>query len=206
MVQLAAITDYITSLNEAEQCFKLSQSTDPDFFTEWCTPLPELSEAECQRLDLIKHRYQYHRQYGHLLEGAVNFIVIAPLLEMAGFYDSPFHLRSEASVRLELSDEQGRIYQGRIDSLIVTDQVWIILVEAKRTSFNVEVALPQAIAYMAASPYPQQPAFGLVSNGAYSMFVKLYQYQYQFSDDFSLNRQRNELYGVLQILNRLKQQ
>lgn len=37
-----------------------------------------------QRLDQIKQRYLYHRQYGHLLEGAVNFIVIAPLLEMAG--------------------------------------------------------------------------------------------------------------------------
>jgi hypothetical protein len=41
-------------------------------------------------------------------------------------------------------------------------------------------------------------------NGAYSMFVKLDRSQYSFSEDFSLNRQRNQLYDVLRILNRLK--
>jgi hypothetical protein len=36
------------------------------------------------------------------------------------------------------------------------------------------------------------------------MFVKLDRGEYAFSDDFSLNRRQNELYGVLQILDRLK--
>lgn len=204
MIQALAITDYINSLAEAESRFGLAHTDDPGFFTEWSSHLPELTVGEKRRLDQIKQRYLYHRQYGHLLEGAVNFIVIAPLLEMAGFYDPPFRLRSEASVRIEIADENDQVYQGRIDSLIVQEHLWIVLVEAKRTSFNVEIALPQAIAYMAANPQPQQPTFGLVSNGAYSMFVKLYQAQYKFSDDFSLNRQHNDLYDVLQILNRLK--
>jgi hypothetical protein len=78
------------------------------------------------------------------------------------------------------------------------------IVESKGTSLSVEVALPQAIAYMAANPHRDRATFGLVSNGAYSIFVKLYQSQYGFSEDFSLNRQRNQLYDVLQVLNRLK--
>jgi hypothetical protein len=82
-------------------------------------------------------------------------------------------------------------------------QLWIILVEAKRISFSIEVALPQALAYMCANPQPQKATFGLVSNGAYSMFVKLEQSQYSFSEDFSLNRRRNELYDVLRILKRI---
>ncbi len=204
MVQVLAVTDYIDSLAEAEAQFGLSRNDDPDFFTEWLTARPQLTSAEQQRLDLIKQRYLYHRQYGHLLEGAVNFIVIAPLLELAGFYDPPFHLRSEASIRLSLEDEDGKIYQGRIDSLIVQEQLWIILVESKRTSFNIETALPQALAYMGANPQPNRATFGLVSNGAYSMFIKLDQTQYGFSEDFSLNRRRNELCDVLQVLNRLK--
>lgn len=204
MVQVLAVTDYINSLAEAEARFGLSRNDDPAFFSEWSSNLPELSAAEQQRLDLIKQRYLYHRQYGHLLEGAVNFIVISPLLEMAGFYDPPFRLRSEASVRLEVEDENDKVYQGRIDSLILQEHLWIVLVESKRTSFNVEIALPQAIAYMAANPQPDQATFGLVSNGAYSMFVKLHQSQYSFSEDFSLNRRQNELYNVLRILNRLK--
>jgi hypothetical protein len=203
MAQSLAINDYIDSLAEAETRFGLSYRSDPDFFTEWRAELPPLTSTEQQRLDLIKQRYLYHRQYGHLLEGGVNFIVIAPLLELAGFYDSPFRLRSEASIRIEIADEDNTVYQGRIDSLIVQEHLWIVLVEAKRTSFSIDVALPQALAYMAADPAPNRPTFGLVSNGAYSMFVKLDRQKYGFSDDFSLNRQRNELHGVLQILNHL---
>jgi hypothetical protein len=204
MAEVLAITDYIDSLAEAESRFSLSCNDDPFFFTEWSDSLSELTLVEQQRLDQIKQRYLYHRQYGHLLEGAVNFIVVAPLLEMAGFYDPPFHLRSEASVQLAIADENDVVYKGRIDALVVQDHLWVILVESKRTSFSVELALPQALAYMSATPQPDRPTFGLVSNGAYSMFVKLHQSQYSFSEDFSLNRRRNELYDVLRILNRLK--
>jgi hypothetical protein len=204
MVQLLAITDYISSLAEAETRFGLTHHEDPSFFPEWVSDLPDLTPTEQQRLDLIKQRYLYHRQYGYLLEGAVNFIVIAPLLELAGFYDPPFRLRSEASIRIELADEHDKIYQGRIDSLIVHEHLWIVLVEAKRTSFSMDLALPQILAYMAANPNAQNATFGLVSNGAYSMFVKLDQNQYAFSQDFSLNRRQNELYDILQILHRLK--
>jgi hypothetical protein len=87
---------------------------------------------------------------------------------------------------------------------VLQDYLWIVLVESKRTSFSVEVALRQAIAYMAANPHPEKTIFALVSNGAYSMFIKLSQGQYSFSEDFSLNRRQNELYNVLQILNRIK--
>jgi hypothetical protein len=204
MVQLLAITDYMSSLADAEARFGLAHQDNPSFFPEWVNDLPDLTPTEQQRADLIKQRYLYHRQYGYLLEGAVNFIVIAPLLELAGFYDPPFRLRSEASIRIELADEQDTIYQGRIDSLIVHEQLWIVLVEAKRTSFSIDLALPQILAYMAANPDAQKATFGLVSNGAYSMFVKLYQNQYAFSQDFSLNRRQNELYDILKILHRLK--
>ncbi len=204
MTQSLAITDYIDSLAEVEARFGLSLRSDPNFFTEWTSDLLPLSTAEQQRLDLIKQRYLYHRQLGHLLEGAVNFIVIAPLLELAGFYDPPFRLRSEASIRIAIPDDADKIYQGRIDSLIVQEHLWIVLVEAKRTSFSIDVALPQALAYMCANPNSEQPTFGLVSNGAYSMFMKLHHQQYGFSEDFSLNRRRNELHDILQILNRFK--
>ena len=164
-------TSYIDSLAEAERRLWLFRNDEPSFFTEWSSDLPELTPIEKQRLDLIKHRYLYHRQYGHLLEGVVNFIVIAPLLEVAGFYDPPFRLRSEASVKLEIEDGDQKVYQGRIDSLIVQEQIWIILVEAKRTSFSIEVALPQALAYMSAHPRSQKATFSLVSNGAYSIDI-----------------------------------
>jgi hypothetical protein len=204
MVPTLAITQHITSLAEAEAKFALSASAEPDFFTEWQTGLAELSAAHQARLDLIKQRYLYHRRYGHILEGAVNFIVIAPLLELAGLYDPPFHLRSATSIQLDLEDDDGTIYQGRIDSLIVQENFWVLLVEAKRSSFNMTLALPQALTYMAANPQTSQPTFALVSSGEYSIFVKLHNRQYGFSDDFSLNRRHNDLHDILQILERLK--
>jgi hypothetical protein len=49
-------------------------------------------------------------------------------------------LRSEVGVRLDLDDEDGTVYQGRIDALIVQGDsqanLWVVLVKAKRTSFN----------------------------------------------------------------------
>jgi hypothetical protein len=203
MVPTLAITHHITSLAEAEAKFAISASADPDFFTEWQTGLVELSAAHQARLDLIKQRYLYYWRYGHILEGAVNFIVIAPLLELAGLYDPPFHLRSEATVQLDLEDQDGTIYQGRIDSLIIQENLWVLLVEAKRSSFNMTLALPQALTYMAANPQAE-PTFALVSNGEYSIFIKLHNRQYGFSDDFSLNRRHNDLHDILQILDRLK--
>jgi hypothetical protein len=145
MVQTFAVTDHITSLAEAEQLLGISPSQDPAFFSEWTIGLSGLTEAQQQRLDQIKQRYLYHCQYGHLLENAVNFLVISPILELAGFYDPPFHLRSEVSVKFELEDENETVYKGRIDALIVQENLWVILVEAKRTSFNMTLALPQAL-------------------------------------------------------------
>lgn len=203
MVQLLAVTDYISSLAEAERVYGIAESSDPNFFSEWTEPLAELTIPERERLDLVKRRYLYHRQHGHLLENAVNFLVISPLLEMAGLYDPPFLLRSEVPVQFEFADETQTIYQGRIDALVVQQRLWVVLVESKRTSFNVTTALPQALAYLASGP-EDQARFGLVSNGEHSLFVKLSAGFYAFSDEFSLNRRRNELINVLQILNRLK--
>lgn len=107
-------------------------------------------------------------------------------------------------MRFEIEDERDRVYQGRIDALVVQDYLWIVLVESKRTSFNVTLALPQALAYLSSNPQSNQPRFGLVSNGEYSIFVKLHESQYSFSDDFSLNRRHNDLYEVFRILQRLK--
>lgn len=204
MVQLRAVTDYITSLAEAEQVYGLVRSQNPNFFTEWQTGLGRLEEEMESRLDLLKSRYLYHRQYVYLLESAMNFLVVSPLLELAGFYDPPFRLRSEVSVQFELLDESDQRYQGQIDALVVKENFWIVLVESKGTSFNPTTALPQALAYLASSEQPG-PLYGLISNGEYSMFTKLEGGIYDFSDDFSLNRRRNELKDVLKILNRLKQ-
>ncbi|MEM9164088.1 MAG: hypothetical protein AAGC54_13600 [Cyanobacteria bacterium P01_F01_bin.4] len=84
MVQTLAIAETVKTLAEAESRLNLRPATDPAFFTEWSDSLPTISEADQARLNLIKQRYLYHRKNGYLAEGTVNFIVMAPLLELAG--------------------------------------------------------------------------------------------------------------------------
>jgi hypothetical protein len=93
VAQVVAVTDAVTSLAEAQEALGLMESGDPSFFREWLDELPELTLPDQVRLDQIKGRYLYHRQYGHLLENAVNFLVISPLLELAGLYDGEHIIR-----------------------------------------------------------------------------------------------------------------
>jgi hypothetical protein len=204
MVQTLAISETITTLAQAESKFNL-RSASQQFFTEWHEGLPELTDAEKARLDLTRQRYLYHRKYGHLTEGAINFVVLSPLLEMAGFYDPPFLLRSEVPVKVEV-ETQNEVYRGRIDALVILEQLWVLLVESKQMTFSIDIALPQALTYMMSSPNPQKPVFGLMSNGGYFMFLKLVtgkEPQYALSSDFSLYRPQNELFEVLSVLKRL---
>lgn len=100
MVTTLAISKYVNSLLEVETKFSAQQAISDRFF-KWYEDLPELTEVEKERCDLLKERYLYHRHHGHISEGLVNQIAIAPLLEMASFYDPPFDIRAEYLVQLE---------------------------------------------------------------------------------------------------------
>lgn len=145
----------------------------------------------------------HHVTEGFLSEGVVNLLVVSPLLFLARFLDAPFSLRSEESI--EIVDQDNDVtYEGRIDALVFKADIWIVLVEAKRSSFSFLVAVPQALTYMMASPNGDLPTYALVTNGDHFMFVKKHGSQYDLSDDFSLfKRSHNELYPILQILKSL---
>ncbi|MEQ9482093.1 tetratricopeptide repeat protein [Coleofasciculus sp. F4-SAH-05] len=68
-------------------------------------------------------------------------------MELAGFLDPPFRIRSPYGVGLELDDPE-EIIRGFIDTLVVQEQLWILVIESKRTSIPVPAALPQLLAYM----------------------------------------------------------
>jgi hypothetical protein len=93
-----------------------------------------------------------------------------------------------------------------IDVLVVQEQLWILVVESKRTSIPVPSALPQILAYIMANPHPDRPTFGMATNGDEFMFIKLSLDrvpQYDISDIFSLLPRRNRFPEVLRILKRL---
>jgi hypothetical protein len=204
MAQMIAVTDAVKSLAEAEARFQLERSSDPQFFLEWVDSLPSLTEPELTELERMCQRLAYHRSESELLEGAVTLLAASPLLEIAGLYDPPFKLKSETAIELIINDGE-EILRGRIDLLILQNQLWVLVVESKKTTISVRSALPQALAYMMANSNPNQLLFGMITNGDDVLFIKLTQQptvQYSLSRVFSLYTLPSEGQTVLQILKR----
>ena len=97
--------------------------------------------------------------------------------------------------------------RGRIDVLLLRDEFWVLVVEAKEKGFSLENAIAQAQTYMMTAPNLGRPVYGFATNGSEFIFLKTVHSptpQYALSDLFTLRRQRNELYTVLQILNAIE--
>jgi len=205
MAKVVAITEAFKSLAEVEARFGLSQSDDAKFFSEWRESLPTLNPEEQDRLHVIRQRLLYHRADGDLLEGAVMLLVASPLLELAGFYDPPFRLKAEAAVEISVDDGE-EVLRGRIDALILQQNFWVLVLEAKKTTISTRSALPQALAYMVANIQAEQPTFGLLTNGDDVLFLKLSfqpSQQYSLSRAFSLYTLLDEWHSTLQVLKRI---
>jgi Type I restriction enzyme R protein N terminus (HSDR_N) len=135
----------------------------------------------------------------------VKMVVLAPLLDLAGFYHKPFRIETETGIDVEMEDE-GLIIRGRIDVLVLKARLWLLVIESKRSDFAVTRAIPQALAYMLGNPEIVQPTFGMITNGNEFLFLKSIRTntsEYASSKLFSLINPNNELYEVLQILKRL---
>lgn len=191
------------TLHDVKEKFGLKQAEDEQFFREWLDNLPEITDLEQSSLDQVKANYLYLDEYP-MPENLVKMVVLSPLLALAGFYRTPFHVTTEASVRIAAEDE-GEIIQERIDILVLQKQFWVLVIESKQAGFSLKLGIPQALAYMMANPNPDQPTFGLVTNGSNFRFIKLIKQDtphYALSDEFTLDR-GNDLYNVLRILKRL---
>ncbi|MBD2329569.1 restriction endonuclease subunit R [Alkalinema sp. FACHB-956] len=188
------------TLDEVIGQFQLVETTDLDFFSEWQGELPEIDDRTQEDLDRIKANYAYLSRKS-LDEGVVKLVVLGRLLSLAGFYEPPFRLITEKAVQISAVDED-QIFRGMVDILAMHEKVWVLLVEAKHNRFSLEPALPQALAYMSAAPYPDYPTFGLITNGQNFLFLKMLNQVYGTSKEFAM-RNPGDLTQVLQVMRRL---
>lgn len=192
------------SLEQLQDNFGLQLTTDPHFFPEWQENLPRLSQEEKQTLNRIKSNYFNLSSRHSLLEEAVKMVVLSFLLDLAGFYQHPFNIKTESSIEISGEDE-GIIVRGKIDVLVVKNHLWVLVIESKSTKFDVMEALPQALVYLLNSPNTDQPTFGFLVNGREFVFVKLlHSKPPQYSRSYALSIERdNELEQVLAALKRI---
>jgi hypothetical protein len=184
---------------------QLQLEDSPEFFPEWRPPLPAISDDDRSFLAQVQQNYFDQAKRGTVSEGLVKLVVLSPLLHLAGFYTSPFEVGLEKSVQIEAT-EAGQIWQGRIDALVVQHQIWILVVESKSSAFGIDQAIPQALGYMFASPNPELPTYGLVTNGSSYAFIKLEQLptpRYSVSDILLLLPGRKSLETVLATLKQI---
>ncbi len=193
------------TLHDVKQQFNLQQATDPEFFPEWRVAAPALSIHEQYVLDKAKADFMYLDEYP-LHEEIVKLVVLSPLLSVAGFYSRPFRPIAEQQIEIEVEvdDETDRLIRGRIDLLVLNDQLWVTLIEAKNKRFGVREAIPQALLYMLSEPQSSRStSYGLATNGSEFLFLKLVkdeQPKYGFSRLFSLFNPGNELEDVMAVL------
>ena len=169
--------------------------------------MPEITDIEKQQLDRVKASYLNLIKYPPLLENTVKMVVLAPVLDLAGFFLSPFHVKSEKSIEIAEEDE-GVIIRGQMDVLVVREQLWFMVIEAKKAAFSIEVGLFQILAYMLATPHPQKPVFGMICTGSSFIFIKLVLgeiSQYATSKIFELRNPGNDLYSALSVFKQLAQ-
>lgn len=200
MIQTIPAQD--VTLRLLQQKFALESTQDPQFFPEWSVSYPELNSVEKEALNRVQGNFLALIEDPPLLENSVKMVVLAPLLDLAGFYRPPFHLETEASITLEMVDEE-TIIKGRIDILVEKNRLWLLVIESKRSDFAVSRAVPQALAYMLSNPQNNNPTFGAISNGNEFLFLKAVRQptaKYANSRLFSLINPGNDLYTVLQIL------
>jgi hypothetical protein len=187
--------------------FGIQLVEDEQFFWEWQDNLPILTPFDSQLLDKVKSGFVNLLNYPPLLEDVVRMAVLDPILFIGDFYLAPFYVKSEESVDI-ISDDEGVIVKGKIDTLVLKDQLWVMVVESKKAAFSIEEGLAQILAYMLGNPYPEKPSFGMITTGGSFVFVKLVKGevpQYALSKVFITRNPGNELYEVLRILKRLSQ-
>ncbi|KYC36895.1 restriction endonuclease subunit R [Scytonema hofmannii PCC 7110] len=187
--------------------FGLQLIQDDQFFLEWQENLPEITDLDKLLLDKVKAGYFNLLNYPPLLEDVVRMSILDPILFIGDFYLAPFYVKSEESIDIAVEDEEV-IIKGRIDTLVLKDQFWVMVIESKKAAFSIEEGLAQILAYMLGTPYSDKPSYGMITTGGSFIFIKLVKGeipQYGTSDIFDIRNRGNELYDVLRILKRLSQ-
>ena len=199
------------SLNDVRRLLKLEER-EGDAFTDFLS-LEPLSELEQQEILKIRTDFRRYLSAGKVSEELVKFLVLSPLMRLAGFFDIPIVLTMEDSIPIEVEDAD-TLMKGRLDVLAVNQpdaelaaaQFWILVVEAKNSAIDPWAGLPQLLTYAYKSLQQQSSVWGLTTNGRNYQFVYLTRGNpctYQILPDLSLtDRERSLL--LTQVLKAIR--
>ena len=164
------------TLNEVHQLRDLQPSVQRVRFTDVLN-LPDLTEWEMAEMAQIRIDFQVYWQAGKVLEGQVQLLVLAPLLQLADYYRSPIQLSLEQAIAEIMLDDEDTKITGRLDLLAArrdaVTPLWVLVVESKNSQVDALNGLPQLLTYASQSLTSQESVWGLATNGFSYYFVRL---------------------------------
>ncbi|MBD1810147.1 restriction endonuclease subunit R [Microcoleus sp. FACHB-SPT15] len=143
-------------------------------------PLTELEQQELSRIRTLFRSYYASRK---ISEGQVKFLLLAPLMWLAGFYQPNIKIILEENIADISIEDEDTIIKGRMDILAVnrteakstTTPFWILVVESKNSSVEALEGLPQLLTYACKTLENQTSVWGLSTNGLSYWFIHIQQ-------------------------------
>jgi hypothetical protein len=178
-------------------------------FTSLLT-LETLTEFEQQELEEIRNLFRSYYAEGKITEGQIRFLILAPLLRLAGFYIPSIKILLEEKIADILVEDEDTLIKGRMDILALNKQIekteitpfWVLVIETKNSTVDPMEGLPQLLTYAYKSLENQPSVWGLTTNGMRYQFVYIEQGNspvYQLLPDLSLTRPDSSI-QLLQVL------
>ncbi|WP_414527602.1 restriction endonuclease subunit R [Nodularia chucula] len=196
------------SLQDVQRCLKFEEQFN-DSITSLLS-LESLTEFEQQELLKIRNLFRSYYAAGKIAEGQIKFLFIAPLMNLAGFYQSSIQITLEENIAEIFVEDEDTSIKGRMDILAVNKSsastvntpFWILVIESKNSSINALEGLPQLLTYAYTSLENQTSVWGLTTNGMDYQFVYIQQGNppiYQLLPKLDITRLESAI-ELLQIL------
>jgi hypothetical protein len=193
------------SLEKVQGFFNLKEHFNYSF--DSLLSLEPLTSFEQQELTEIRDDFRRYVSSGKVSEGQVKFLIVAPLMRLAGFYKAPLVIMLEEDIADIIIAEEDITIKGRMDILAVRRSspknddtpFSVLVVEAKNSEIAALSGLPQLLTYCCQNLGAQAGVWGLVTNGVTYQFVYLEDGNYQLFPDLSII-DKNRSVQLLQIL------
>jgi hypothetical protein len=169
------------SLEEVQESLKFQEQLASSFTS--LLNLENLTEFEQQEIIQIRNLFRSYYTAGTISEGQIKFLLIAPLMKLAGFYQPSIKITLEEKIADISIEDEDKIIKGRMDLLAVKKTqgkkvitpFWILVLETKNSSVNASEGLPQLLTYAYKSLEHQPSVWGLTTNGMDYQFVYIQQ-------------------------------
>lgn len=196
------------NLDFVQRLFGFQESFNDSFNS--LLSISAITEFEHKELEEIRNLFRNYYASGKISEGQIKFLILAPLMKLAGFYHLNITITLEENIADIFIEDEGIIIKGRMDILAINQvqqlrqntRLWILVIESKNSSLNAVEGLPQLLTYAYNSLKDQEYVWGLTTNGMDFQFVYIQQGSppmYQLLPKLDLTRPQSSV-QLLQVL------